>query len=98
MGPGPLQERWKTYTSLLCKYYCLLRPTWTEKVTPESLHPLISAVQALPNEENVWIAILTDKEEELHHIDFMSQAFGHQLRLVDLVKAQNENSHIALVH
>ena len=58
----------------------------TEKITPESLHASISAVQALSNGDNVWIAALADKEEELYHVDALSQASGNQVRVVDLVK------------
>ena len=65
----------------------------TEKVTPESLHASISAAQVLSSGDNVWIAALTDKEEELH-VDALSQASGNQVRVVDLVKAQNEDPYI----
>ena len=47
-----------------------------EKVTPENLHASISAAQVLSSGVNVWIAALTDKEEELH-VDVLSQASGN---------------------
>ena len=62
----------------------------TEKVNPESFHASISAVQALSNGDNVWIAALTDKEEELHHVDAQSQASGNQVRVVDLAKPRTK--------
>ena len=69
----------------------------TEKINPESVHASISAVQALSNGDNVWIAVLTYKEEELHYVDALSQASGNQGRVVDLAKAQNEDPHIGCV-
>ena len=71
-----LPSDFKTYTD-----------SCTEKITSESLHALISAVQALSNGDNVWIAVLTNKEQELHHVDALSQASGNQVRVEDLVKA-----------
>ena len=71
--------------------------SFTEKINPESVHASISAVQALPNVDNVWIAALTDKEEELHYVNALSQASGNQVRAVDLAKAQNEDPHIGCV-
>ena len=69
----------------------------SEKVNPETFHASISAVQTLSNGDNVWIAALTDKEEELHHVDTLCQASGNQVRVVDLAKAQNEDPHIGRV-
>ena len=57
---------------------------------------LISAAQVLSNGDNVWIAALTDKEEELHG-DALSQVSGNQVRVVDLVKAQNKDPYIGRV-
>ena len=69
----------------------------TEKVNPESFHSSISVVQALSNGDNVWIAALTDKEEELHRVDTLCQASRNQVRVVDLAKAQSEDPHIGRV-
>ena len=69
----------------------------TEKLTPESLHASISAVQTLSNGDSIWLTALTDEEEELHLVDAPSLASCNQVRVVDLVKAQKEDPHIGRV-
>ena len=69
----------------------------TEKLTPESLHASVSAVQTLSNGDSIWLTALTDEEEELHLVDAPSLASCNQVRVVDLVKAQKEDPHIGRV-
>ena len=70
----------------------------TEKLTAESLHASISAVQTLSNNgDSILLTALTDEEEELHLVDAPSLASCNQVRVVDLMKAQKEDPHIGRV-
>ena len=71
-----------------------LRLTWTVvlRVPRESLNASISAIQTLSNGDSTWLTSLT-YEEELYQVDFLSQAACNQVTVVDLVKAQREDSH-----
>ena len=71
--------------------------TCTERVTPQSMHASISAIQALSKEESIWLTALTDEQEELHYVDALSQASCNQVKVVDLVRAQSEDPHIGRV-
>ena len=62
----------------------------TEKLFPESLHASISAVQTLSHGNLMWLTTLTDD-------DALSLAFCNQVRVVNLRKAQKEDSHIGRV-
>ena len=57
----------------------------------------ISAIQTLSNGDSTWLTSLTDEEEELYQVDFLSQAACSQVTVVDLVKAQKEDPHIGRV-
>ena len=57
----------------------------------------ISAIQTLSNGDSTWLTSLTDEEEELYQVDFLSQAACNQVTVVDLVKAQKEDPHIGCV-
>lgn len=62
----------------------------TEKLFPESLHASISAVQTLSHGDLMWLTTLTDD-------DSLSLASCNQVRVVNLMKAQKEDSHIGRV-
>ena len=62
----------------------------TEKLFPESLHASISAVQTLLHGNLMWLITLTDD-------DALSLASCNQVRVVNLRKAQKEDSHIGRV-
>lgn len=62
----------------------------TEKLFPESLHASISAVQTLSHGNLMWLTTLTDD-------DALSLASYNQVRVVNLRKAQKEDSHIGRV-
>ena len=69
----------------------------TEQIPHESLNALISAIQTLSNGDSTWLTALTDEEEELYQVDFLSPAACNQVTVVDLVKAQIEDPHIGRV-
>ena len=69
----------------------------TERVPRESLNASISAIQTLSNGDSTWLTALTDEDEELYQLDFLSQAACNQVTVVDLVKAQREDPHIERV-
>lgn len=62
----------------------------TEKLFPESLHASISAVQTLSHGDLMWLTTLTDD-------DALSLASCNQVTVVNLMKAQKEDSHIGRV-
>ena len=62
----------------------------TEKLFPESLHASISAFQILSHGDLMWLTTLTDD-------DALSLASCNQVRVVNLMKAQKEDSHTGRV-
>ena len=69
----------------------------TERVPRESLNASISAIQTLSNGDSPWLTALTDEEEELYQVDFLSQAACNQVTVVDLGKAQKEDPNIGRI-
>ena len=59
--------------------------SFTEKVPRGSLNASISAIQTLSNGDSTWLTALTDEEEELYQVDFLSQVACNQVTVVDLV-------------
>ena len=69
----------------------------SEIISPESLQASISAVNALANGDSIWLTSLTDKEEELPQDDVLFPPTCNQVRVIDLVKGQQEDPSIGRV-
>ena len=69
----------------------------TERVVPESLQASICGIQTLSSGDSIWLTALTDDDGELHQMDILSQASCNQVKVVDIVRAQEEDPHIGHV-
>ena len=69
----------------------------TERVVPESLQSSICGIQTLSSGDSIWLMALNDDNGELHQMDIPSQIGCHQVKVVDIVRAQQEDPHIGRV-
>ena len=77
--PGKLDADANSLSRLSLDFHTYM-DSYTEKLTPESLHASISAVQTLSNGDSIWLTAQTDEEEELHLVDALSLASCNQVR------------------
>jgi len=69
----------------------------TERVVPESLQASICGIQTLSSGDSIWLMALNDDNGELHQMNIPSQIGCHQVKVVDIVRAQQEDPHIGHV-
>ena len=69
----------------------------TERVVPENLQASICGIQTLSSVDSIWFMALTDDNGELHQMDIPSQIGCYQVKVVDIVRAQQKDPHIGCV-
>lgn len=69
----------------------------TERVVPESLQSSICGIQTLSSGDSIWLMALTDDNGEPHQMDIPSPIGCHQVKVVDIVRAQQEDPHIGRI-
>ena len=69
----------------------------SEQISPESLQASVSMISKMASGDSVWIASISDNVEELQPDELYLPLSCNHIRVIDIVKAQREDSVIGRV-